>query len=230
VTATAALARQRLRPVPWAWLAVFAAGWSLLAYLLATGATDPGEGVTRFRLLVFLLGLGAAVLTAPETDPARDALRAAPVPLWRALALRLTVWLALGTAPVLVLAVALDGSGGWTAADLARATLPSFLMMSAAGFLAARATSALAGGAVAGATVAALGLAGRVWPELPLQLASVPGAPHWRTSRFLVVAVGLLLVLLTLSLEHRTGRRPGAPRRRAMAPRARPAAGSGARP
>jgi hypothetical protein len=230
VTATAALARHRLRPVPWAWLAVFAAGWSLLAHVLATGATDPGEGVTRFRLLVFLLGLGAAVLTAPETDPARGALMAAPVPLWRAMALRLAVWLALGTVPVLVLAVLLDGSGGWTAADLARATLPGFLLVSAAGFLAARATSALAGGAVAGAAVAALGLAGRVWPELPLQLGSVPGAPHWRTSRALMVAVGLLLVVLTLFLEHRAGRRPGLPRRRAVAPWARPAAGSRARP
>jgi hypothetical protein len=227
---TAPLARHRLRPVPWEWLAVFAAGWLLLAGLLATGASDPGIGVGRFRLMVFLLGLGAAVLSAPETDPARDVLRAAPVPLWRALALRLAGWLALGTMPVLVLAALLDGTAGWTAADLARAALPSFLLVSAAGFFAARATSTLAGGAVAGAAVAALGLAGRVWPKLPLQLGAGPGAPHWQTSRFLMVAVGLLLVVLTLSLEHRTGRRPGAPHRRAVAPRARPAAGSRARP
>jgi hypothetical protein len=227
---TGTLARHRLRPAPWRWLAVFAAGWFLLAHLLATGASNPGVGVGRFRLLVFLLGLGAAVLTAPETDPARDVLRAAPVPLWRALALRLAGWLALGTLPVLVLAMLLDGAAGWTAADLARTALPSFLLVSAAGFFAARATSALAGGAAAIAAVAALGLAGRVWPELPLQLASAPGAPHWQTSRFLVLAVGLLLVVTTLSLEHRTGRLPGAPRRRALAPRARPAAGSRAHP
>jgi hypothetical protein len=227
---TATLARHRLRPVPWAVLAVFAAGWFLLTDLLASGATDPGEGVVRFRLMVFLLGLGAAVLTAPETDPSRDVLRAAPVPLWRALALRLAGWLALGTPPVLVLAVLLDGAAGWTAAELARAALPGFLLVSAAGFFAARATSALAGGAAAGAAVAALGLAGRVWPELPLQLGSVPGGPHWQASRALMVAVGLLLVVTTLSLEQRTGRRPAAPRRRAVAPRARPAAGSRARP
>jgi hypothetical protein len=227
---TVALARHRLRPVPWRWLAVLAAGWFLLAGLLATGASDPGVGVGRFRLAAFLLGLGAALLTAPEIDPARDVLRAAPVPLWRALALRLAGWLALGTPPVLALAALLDGRAGWTAADLARATLPGFLLVSAAGFLAARATSALAGGALAAAVVAALGLAGRVWPALPLQLGSAPGAPHWQASRALMVAVGLLLVVLTLSLEHRTGRRPGPPRRRALAPRARPAAGSRARP
>jgi hypothetical protein len=227
---TATLARHRLRPVPWPWLAVFAAGWFLLADLLASGATDPADGVVRFRLLVFLLGLGAAVLSAPETDPPRDVQRTAPVPLWRALALRLAAWLALGTLPVLVLAARLDGSGGWTGAGLAGAALPSFLLVSAAGFFAARATSALAGGALAGAAGAALGLAGRTWPELPLQLGSVPGAPHWRTSRALMVAVGLLLVVATLTLEHRTGRRPGPPRPRAMAPRARPAAGSRARP
>jgi hypothetical protein len=227
---TASLAGHRLRPVPWAGLAVFAAGWFLLAHRLATVTTDPGVGVGRFRLAAFLLGLGAAVLTAPETDPARDVLRAAPVPLWRALALRLAGWLALGTPPIVVLAVLLDGSGGWTAADLAGAALPGFLLVSAASYFAARATSALAGGAAAIAAVAALGLAGRVWPELPLQLASVPGAPHWRTSRALTVAVGLVLVVMTLSLEHRTGRRPGAPRRRAVAPRARPATGSRARP
>jgi hypothetical protein len=227
---TATLARHRLRPVPWRWLAVLAAGWLLLTDLLATGATDPGDGVVRFRLLVFLLGLGAAVLTAPETDPARDVLRVAPVPLWRALALRLAAWLALGTLPVLVLAVLLDGTGGWPGADLARAALPSFLLVSAASFLAARATSALAGGAVAATAVAALGLAGRVWPELPLQLWSAPGGPHWQASRVLMVAVGMLLVVMTLFLEHRTGRRPGPPRRRTMAPRVRPAAGSRVRP
>jgi hypothetical protein len=227
---TVTLARHRLRPVPWGWLAVFAAGWFLLAHRLATGASDPGVGVGRFRLAAFLLGLGAAVLSAPETDPARDLLRAAPVPLWRALALRLAGWLALGTPPVLVLAALLDGTGGWRIAHLAGAALPGFLLVSAAGFFAARATSALAGGAAAGAAVAALGLAGRVWPELPLQLGSVPGAPHWQASRALMVAVGVLLVVATLSLEHRTGRRPGAPRRRAVAPRARPVAGSRARP
>jgi hypothetical protein len=227
---TATLAGHRLRPVPWRWLAVFAAGWFLLAGLLATGATDPGIGVGRFRLAVFLLGLGAAVLTAPETDPARDVLRAAPVPLWRALALRLAGWLALGTLPVLVLAVLLDGTGGWTGADLARAALPGFLLVSAASFLTARATSALVGGAVATVAVAALGLAGQAWPDLPLQLGSVPGGPHWQTSRVSVVAVGMLLVALALLLEHRTGRRPGMPRPRAMAPRVRPAAGSRARP
>jgi hypothetical protein len=200
---TAALARHRLRPVPWGWLAVLAAGWSLLAHRLATATTDPGVGVGRFRLAAFLLGLGAAVLSAPETDPARDVLRAAPVPLWRALALRLAGWLALGTPPVLVLAVLLDGTGGWTAAGLAGAALPSFLLVSAAAFFAARATSALAGGAAAIAAVAALGLAGRVWPELPLELGSVPGAPHWQASRALMVAVSLPLVVATLAVEHR---------------------------
>ena len=79
----AALARYRLRPVPWGWLAVLAAGWLLFTRLLAGLPGDPGVGVALFRWAALLLGLGGAVLAAPETDPPRDLLRAAPVPRWR---------------------------------------------------------------------------------------------------------------------------------------------------
>ena len=92
----AALARYRLRPVPWGWLAVLAAGWLLLTRLLVELPNDPGMGVTVFRWAALLLGLGGAVLAAPETDPPQDLLRAGPVPHWRTLALRLAGWLALG--------------------------------------------------------------------------------------------------------------------------------------
>ena len=133
MTTTLALARFRLRPVPWGWLAVLAAGWFLLTGCWPPFLGDPELGVMVFRWAALLLGLGGAVLAAPETDPPRDLLRAAPVPRWRTLALRLAGWLALGAAPVLALAVLLDGTAGWTAADLARGTLPNFLLATAAG-------------------------------------------------------------------------------------------------
>ncbi|HJW64333.1 MAG TPA: hypothetical protein VJ849_12605, partial [Actinomycetes bacterium] len=80
----AALARYRLRPVPWGWLAVLAAGWLLFTRLLADLTGDPGVGVVVFRWSSLLLGVGGAVMSAPETDPPHDVLRAGPVPRWRA--------------------------------------------------------------------------------------------------------------------------------------------------
>jgi hypothetical protein len=141
--ATLALARFRLRPVPWGWLAVLAAGWCLLTELLAAVPRDPQVGVVVVRWAALLLGLGGVVLAAPETDPPREVLRAVPVPWWRTLALRLAGWLALGALAVLTLAVRLAGTAGWTAADLIRGALPNFLLVTAAGFLAANLTSAL---------------------------------------------------------------------------------------
>ena len=127
----ATLARYRLRPVPWGRLAVLAAGW-LPAHPAPGGpARRPDMGVTVFRWAALLLGLGGAVLAAPETDPPRAVLRAEPVPLWRTLALRLAGWLALGAAPILALAVLLDGLAGWTAADLTTGTLPGFRLATA---------------------------------------------------------------------------------------------------
>ena len=117
---TAALARYRLRPVPWGWLAVLAAGWLPLIWLLVGLPSNQAIGVTVFRWAALLLGLGGVVLAAPETDPPRDLLRVGPVPRWRTLALRLAGWLALGAASVLALAALLDGLAGWVAADLAR--------------------------------------------------------------------------------------------------------------
>ena len=93
------LVRGRLRPVPWAWLAVLAAGWGLLTQLMASAVGDPNTRVVAFRWAALLLGLGGAVLAAPETDPPRDVLRAAPVPLWGTLVLRLAGWLVLGRQP-----------------------------------------------------------------------------------------------------------------------------------
>jgi hypothetical protein len=227
MTTAATLARGRLRPIPWGWLAVLAAGWCLVAALLATVPRDPGLGVVVFRWAAFLLGLSGGVLAAPETDPARDVLRAAPTPWWRTLALRLAGWLALGALAVLTLAMWLDGTAGWTATNLVRGALPNFLLVTAVGFLAASRTSVLGGGAAAMAAMVGLDTAGRAWPAwFPVQLRSVPGSPHWQASRVWVVAVSLALVTVVLLLEARAGTRVGLPRRR---PTARPSPASQAR-
>jgi hypothetical protein len=214
----AALARYRLRPVPWGWLAVLAAGWLLCTRLLADVAGDPGVGVMIFRWSSLLLGAGGAVMSAPESDPPRDLLRAGPVPRWRGLALRLAGWLALGAAAILALAVLLDGTAGWAATDLARATLPGFGLATAAAFLAAGGTSVLGGGAAAMAAVIGLSVAGRAWPSwFPVPLASVPGDPRWQSSRAWMVGLGLALVTAELVTERRAGARIGGSRRRGPA-------------
>jgi hypothetical protein len=215
VTPAAALTRYRLRPVPWGWLAVLAGGWLALTRLLVEVPNDPGIGVVVFRWAAMLLGLAGTVLAAPETDPPRDLLRAGPVPRWRALALRLTGWLALGAAAILALAALLDGTAGWAAADLARATLPGFGLATAVGFLAAARTSVLGGGAAAMAAVVALYQAGRAWPAwFPVRLDSVPGDRRWLSSRTWMVGLGLALVAAALVTERRTGARLAVPRRR----------------
>jgi hypothetical protein len=227
---TTTLARSRLRPVPWGWLTVLAAGWFLLTDLLAAVPRDPQVGIMVFRWAALLLGLGGVVLGAPETDPPRDVLRATPVPRWRTLALRLAGWLLLGTVPVLVLAVRLGGTAGWTAADLARAALPGFGLATAVGFLAASLTSVLGGGAAAMAAIVGLDTAGRVWPAgFPIQLRSVPGSPHWPASRAWIVALSLALVAVAL-LEARAGARAGVPRRLGRAAQPSPASDARARP
>jgi len=227
----AALARYRLRPVPWGWLAVLAAGWLLLTRLLVGLPGDQAMGVTMFRWAALLLGLGGAVLAAPETDPPLDLLRAGPVPRWRTLALRLGGWLALGAAPVLALAVLLDGLAGWSAAELARGTLPGFGLATAVGFLAAAWTSVLGGGAAAMAVAVGLSTAGRAWPGwFPVQLGSVPGDPRWQSSRAWLVGLSLVLVVAALALEARTGARSRLPFRRPPARRPSPASEARARP
>jgi hypothetical protein len=221
----AVLARYRLRPVSWGWLALVTAGWLPLTRLLVELPADPGMGVTLFRWAALLLGLGGAVLGAPETDPPRDVLRAGPVPCWRALALRLAGWLALGMASILALAGLLNGLAGWTMADLARGSLPGFGLASACAFLAAAWTSVLGGGAAMAAAVG-LSTAGRAWPAwFPIQLASVPGDPRWPSSRAWMVGLALVLMVAALALEARTGARLGRPRR----PAARPSAASQAK-
>jgi hypothetical protein len=215
MTSTLPLARGRLRPVPWCWLTVLAAGWSLATRALAGIPGDPATGVVVLRWAAFLLGLGAAILTAPETDPPRDVLRTTPVPLWRTLALRLTGWLLLGVAPVVALAPEFGGTGGWTTTQLGWGALPNLLLVTAAGFLAARVTSTMGGGAAALTAVIALDLVARAWPTgFPIQLLSVPGDPYWQTSRAWIVVGSLGLITLALALEHRSGQRLGMPRRR----------------
>ena len=228
---TAALARYRLRPVPWGWLAVLAAGWLPLIWLLVGLPSNQAIGVTVFRWAALLLGLGGVVLAAPETDPPRDLLRVGPVPRWRTLALRLAGWLALGAASVLALAALLDGLAGWVAADLARGALPGFGLATAVGFLAAAWTSVLGGGAAAMAVAVGLSTAGRAWPSwFPIQLGSVPGDPRWQSSRAWMVGLSLLLVVAALALEARTGARLGRPGRRTVGRRPGPASEARARP
>jgi hypothetical protein len=228
---TLALARFRLRPVRWGWLAVLAAGWFLLTELLAAVPHDPQVSVVVVRWAALLLGLGGVVLAAPETDPPRDLLRTAPVPRWRTLALRLAGWLALGALAVLTLAVRLHGTAGWTAADLVRGALPNVLLATAAGFLAANLTSVLGGGAAAMAAIVGLDTAGRAWPAgFPVQLRSVPGAPHWQASRVWMVGLSLALVAVALLLEARAGTRVSLPRRRRPTARPSPASQARARP
>ena len=218
------LTRHRLRPVPWGWLAVLAAGWLPLTRLLAGLPDDPGMGVTLFRWAALLLGLGGALLAAPETDPPRDLLRVGPVPRWRTLALRLAGWLVLGAAPILVLAALLDGLAGWPAADLGRGTLPGFGLATASAFLAAEWTSVLGGGAAAMTVAVGLSTAGRAWPAwFPVQLASVPGDPRWQSSRVWMAGLSLGLVAIALALEARTGVGFGRPRRHRAARRPTPA-------
>jgi hypothetical protein len=225
------LARYRLRPVPWGWLAALAAGWPVFTRVLVDLTGDPGVGVSMFRRAALLLGVGGAILAAPETDPPRDLLRARPVPHWRALALRLAGWLGLGAAAILALARLLDGTAGWTAADLARGALPGFGLATAAAFLVAGRTSVLGGGAAAMATVLGLSSAARAWPTwFPLQLDSVPGDRHWQASRGWMLAAALALVAVALMVEARAGARLGLPRRRHPPTQGRSAPEVGARP
>jgi hypothetical protein len=220
----AALVRYRLRPVPWGWLAVLAAGWLPLVWLLVDLPSNPAIGVTLFRWAALLLGLGGVVLAAPETDPPRDLLRAGPRPRWRTLALRLAGWLALGAAPVLALAALLDGTAGWTGADLARGALPGFWLATAVGFLAASLTSVLGGGAAAMAAAVGLSQAARAWPAwFPVQLGSVPGDSRWPSSQAWMIGLSLVLLVAALALDARTGARSSPARRRPTARRSSPA-------
>jgi hypothetical protein len=231
MTTAVALVRGRLRPVPWGWLVTLVGGWSLLIQLLAIAVGNAEVGVVVYRWAAFLLGLGGGVLTAPETDPPRDVLRATPLALWRTLALRLAGWLALGAVPVVALAMRLGDTAGWMTTDLGWGVVPNFLLVTAAGFLASRVTSTLGGGAAALTTVIALDLAARAWPAgFPIQLLSVPGDPSWQTSRAWMVAGSLGLVAVALLLERSTGTHPGLPRRRRPSTRPGPAAQIRARP
>ena len=199
------LVRYRLRPVPWGRLAVLAAGWALVTRLLVELPADPDKGVTMLRWAGTWLGLGGALLAAPETDPPRAVLRAEPVPLWHTLALRLAGWLTLGAAPILTLAVLLDGLAGWTAADLTTGTLPGFLLATALGFLAAARTSVLGGGAAVMAVVVGLSSAGRAWPAwFPVQLDHGPGDPRWPSSQAWMAGLSLALLATALLAERRT--------------------------
>jgi hypothetical protein len=229
MTTTVALLRGRLRPVPWGWLTVGAASWLLATRALAAIPSDPEAVVAVIRWAAFLLGLGAAVLAAPETDLPREILRATPRPWWGTLVLRLAGWLTLGAAPVVALAVGLGGTAGWTTTDLGWGALPNLLLVTAIGFLAARVTSTLGGGAAALTAVVGLDLAGRAWPAwFPVQLHSVAGDPLWQASRVWMVAVSLALVTVALLVERYSGVGLGLPRPGRRRARYGPASKAGA--
>jgi hypothetical protein len=73
------------------------------------------------------------------------------------------------------------------------------------------------------AVVAGLDVAGRAWPAwFPIQLRSVPGAPHWQGSRVWMVGSSLALIAAALLAERRAGDRLDLPGRRRPSPRANP--------
>ena len=182
--------------------------------------------ITVVRWTALLLGLGGAVLAAPETDPPQDLLRAGPVPHWRTLALRLAGWLALGRRR--------PGPGGAAGRHRrldrrrpGRRNAAGLRPGDRVGRPGRRQDLGPDGGAAAMATTVGLTTAGRAWPAwFPIQLTSVPGDPRWHSSRVWMVGLSLALAASALLAERRTGL---ALRRRRRRPTSRPSPASGVR-
>jgi hypothetical protein len=197
------LARYRLRPVPWAGLA---AGLVVLAALALPFTAGPGPGTADRAIGVVgcLLGVGAALLTAPETDPDRGVLDAVPVPAWRTVALRLAAWAVMGGGVLTALAFALTWEYG-RLHDLLASGLPAFLFASALAAAAAARTSGLAGGGATTAAAVVLAVVGAFRPRFPVRLLALPQEPGAATSRALLLAMAAVLVTVLLVERARRG-------------------------
>jgi len=199
------LARYCLRPLPCLRLAAGAVLAALAAALLYAAAPDPASAYGWLAAFAALLGLGGALLTAPETDPDSDALEPVPRAAWRTTVVRLAAWAALGAAVLGGLAAALSDSRGWSAAQLLLCAGPAFGLLTAVSAAVAARSSALVGGAAGLAAVGVLRVLPTWFPRLPLQLGLLPDDPLTPTARGWVLGVTLALLAVVVGERRRRG-------------------------
>lgn len=222
------LARYRLRPVPWLPVAVAAVFGALTAALGFGAAADPVAAYGRLVLFAELLGLGGALLTAPETDPHSEVLEPLPRAPWRTTIVRLAAWALLGGVLLGGLALVLSGSRGWSGSQLL-GVLPAFALLTGLTAAVAARSSALLGAATGLAALFLLRMLPLWQPRLPLQLALAPADPLAPTARTWVLALAATLLVVVVGERYRRGLslrsrprrhsgRAGADRRDAVAP------------
>lgn len=222
------LARYRLRPLPCLRLAVVVCLGALSAAALYADARDAASAYGRLATFAAVLGLGGALLTAPETDPDSDALEPVPRAAWRTTAARLTAWAVLGGTAQVGLAVVLSGSRGWSAPQLLLGAGPAFGLLTAVSAAVAARSSALMGGAAGLAILLVLEVLPTWYPRVPLQLGLVPGHPLAAAASGWTLGVTVALFAVVVGERRRRGlgppgiRRGRARRLRAVAPPAVP--------